>query len=98
MSLPALSDIRVVVPDHVVSRVVDGMTVLLDVESGRTFSFDDVGTRAWLALIDAPSAQHALDRLHGEYDAEPGEVERDLVALIDRLAADKLVQLRAHED
>ena len=73
------------------------MTVLLDVESGRTFSFDDVGTRAWLALIDAPTAQDALDQLHREYDAEPGELERDLVALIDRLTSDKLVQLQAHQ-
>lgn len=94
--LPSLSDIRVVVPDHVVSRVIDGMTVLLDVESGRTFSLDDVGTRAWEALIDAPTAQDALDQLHREYVAEPGELERDLVSLIDRLASDKLVLLQAH--
>ena len=96
MPLPSLSDIRVVVPDYVVSRVIDGMTVLLDVESGRTFSLDDVGTRAWEALIDAPTAQDALDQLHREYVAEPGELERDLVSLIDRLASDKLVLLQAH--
>ncbi len=95
MSLPPLTDFRVVVPDHVVSRLVDGMTVLLDVDTGRTFSFDEVGTRAWLVLMGASTAQEAAEQLQREYDAEPGEVERDLLALIDRLASDKLVRLQS---
>ena len=95
MSLPPLTDFRVVVPDHVVSRLVDGMTVLLDVDTGRTFSFDEVGTRAWLALMDASTAQEAAEQLQREYDAEPGEVERDLLALIDRLASDRLVRVQS---
>ena len=95
MSLPPLTDFRVVVPDHVVSRLVDGMTVLLDVDTGRTFSFDEVGTRAWLVLMGASTAQEAAEQLQREFDAEPGEVERDLLALIDRLASDKLVRLQS---
>ena len=83
MSLPPLADFGVVVPDHVVSRLVDGMTVLLDVDTGRTFSLDEVGTRAWQALMDASTALEAAEQLQHEYDAEPGEVERDLRALID---------------
>ncbi len=91
--LPPLSDFRLVVPDRIVSRVVDGMTVLLDIDSGRTFSFDEVGTRAWTALTEAPSAQAALDELLAEYDAPPGVVERDLLALIETLADGNLVQV-----
>ena len=84
-------------PDHVVTRLVDGMTVLLDVDSGRTFSLDDIGTRAWQALIGAPSVQDAVEQLQREYDAEPGVLERDLLVLIDRLAADQLVQLEGRQ-
>lgn len=94
MSLPPLTDFRVIVPDHVVSRLVDGVTVLLDVDSGRTFSFDEVGTRAWSVLMAAPTAQEAVEQLQREYDAEPGELERDVLALIDRLASDQLVRLQ----
>ena len=81
-------------PDHVVTRLVDGMTVLLDVDSGRTFSLDDIGTRAWQVLIEAPTVQSAVEQLQLEYSAEPGELERDVLALIDRLASAKLLQLR----
>jgi hypothetical protein len=93
--LPPLSDLRVVVPDHVVARAVDGLTVLLDVVSGRTFSFDDVGTRAWLALTESPTAATALERLQAEYAAAPGVIERDFIALLDRLAASRLVLLQS---
>lgn len=81
-------------PDHVVTRLVDGMTVLLDVDSGRSFSLDDIGTRAWQVLIEAPTIQAAVEQLQREYDAEPGELERDLLVLIDRLASAQLVQLQ----
>jgi hypothetical protein len=84
-------------PDHVVTRLVDGMTVLLDVDSGRTFSLDDIGTRAWQALIEAPTVQAAVEQLQREYDAEPGELERDLLALIDRLASAQLLQLQGRQ-
>ena len=84
-------------PDHVVTRLVDGMTVLLDVDSGRTFSLDDIGTRAWQVLIEAPTIQAAVEQLQREYDAEPGELERDLLVLIDRLASAQLVQLQGRQ-
>ena len=91
--IPPLSEIRLVAPDHVVARVVDGMTVLLDVDSGRTFSFDDVGTRAWQALTESPNAQDALAKLLALYDASPAVLERDLVAMIERLSGSNLVQV-----
>ncbi|MEQ1908218.1 MAG: PqqD family protein [Vicinamibacterales bacterium] len=97
MDLPLRTDFRVVMPDHVVTRLVDGMTVLLDVDSGRTFSLDDIGTRAWQVLIDAPSVQAAVEQLQREFDAEPGELERDVLALIDRLISAQLVQLQGRQ-
>jgi Coenzyme PQQ synthesis protein D (PqqD) len=97
VDLPLRTDFRVVMPDHVVTRLVDGMTVLLDVDSGRTFSLDDIGTRAWQVLIETPTVQAAVEQLQREYEAEPGELERDVLALIDRLASAQLVQLQGRQ-
>ena len=91
--LPPLSSIRVVVPDHVVSREVDGMTVLLDVDSGRSFSFDEVGTRAWVALTESTTASGAVEQLLEEYTAPAAVIERDLIALIERLSAINLLNI-----
>ena len=91
--LPPLSSIKIVVPDHVVSREVDGMTVLLDVDSGRSFSFDEVGTRAWVALTESTTASGAVEQLLEEYTAPAAVIERDLIALIERLSAINLLSI-----
>lgn len=92
-----LATLRVVVPDHVVSRFVDGLTVVLDIDTGRSFSFDDVGTRAWQALTECETAGAAVLRLTSEYDAPPDTIERDLVALLEQLASSNLIRLERHE-
>lgn len=93
-TLPALSTLRVSVPDHVVSRVVDGALILLDVDTGRSVSLDAVGNRAWLALTESPTAQDALERLLGEFQADPALLEGDLKALISNLASRNLLRLQ----
>jgi hypothetical protein len=93
--IPPLSDFRLAVPEHVVARVVDGTTVLLDIDSGRTFSLDEIGTRAFAVLTESPSAQTALDRLLDEYAAPRQEIERDLIALIDTLVRSNLAHIQS---
>ena len=92
-----LASLRVIVPDHVVSRRIDGTTVLLDIETGRSFSFDDVGTRVWQALTECESAVAALTRLQSEYDAPPDVIRQDLVLLLDQLASKNLVRLETRQ-
>lgn len=91
--LPPLSEFRLEIPDHVVSRLVDGATILLDVHSGRTFSLDAVATRAWEVLTAASSAQAGVDALAAEYEADPRIVARDVAVLVERLADGGLVDV-----
>jgi hypothetical protein len=81
-------------PDHVLCRVVDGVTIVLDIENGRTFSLDPVGTRAWQALVESQSIQQALERLAAEYDGDVRVIERDVMTLIDELVAGDLLRVQ----
>ena len=54
---------RLVPSDSVVTRVVNGSTVLLNTDTGRYFTLDEVGGRAWTVLTSSPSIQDARDRL-----------------------------------
>jgi hypothetical protein len=92
----SLARTRVSVPDHVMTRAVSGSTVLLDIESGRSFTLDPVGTRVWNLLAESGSAHVAYDTLINEFAVEPQDLERDLHALIGQLAAQGLLQL--HDD
>lgn len=84
---------RVTPSDAVVTRVVEGATVLLDTDTGRYFTLDDVGGRAWATLIASPSIQDARDVLLEEFDVEPDELMRDLEALVVTLEARGLVHV-----
>ena len=91
----ALDRIRLTIPDHVITRAVDGTTVVLDVDTGRSFTLDAIGTRVWTLLTSTPSAQITYDRLLSEYAADPSRVRADLEQLIEKLTASSLLTVQS---
>lgn len=85
---------RLVVSDRVVARAVSGATVLLNLDTGRSFMLDDVGARAWSVLMSSASIQDAFESLLTEYQVEPDQLRTDLAALIADLEAQGLLEIR----
>jgi len=85
---------RVVASERVLVRLVDDQAVLLDSTTGRYFTLDAVGTRAWTLLTSLPSIAAVCETLSGEFAAEPTEVRRDVLALVDELDAAGLVEIQ----
>jgi len=67
--------------------------VLLNLKSETYFGLDEVGTRMWSVLTSSPSIRAAVDLLEAEYDAETGELQADVKALVERLREEGLVEL-----
>jgi hypothetical protein len=67
--------------------------VLLNLKSETYFGLDEVGTRMWSVLTSTPSIRAAVDLLEAEYDAETGELQADVKALVERLREEGLVEL-----
>jgi hypothetical protein len=84
---------RLIPSDSVVTRVVNGSTVLLNTDTGRYFTLDEVGGRAWTVLTSSPSIQDARDRLLDEYAVDPNQLMRDLEILIASLREQGLVEV-----
>jgi hypothetical protein len=75
----------------VLFRELEGEAVLLDLGSGTYFGLNEVGTRIWQLLdrrVDPPGIVRALA---AEFDADPATIERDVAALLDELAARRLI-------
>jgi len=89
----SLADLRLVIPDRVVTRRVEGTTVLLNTDSGRSFALDEIGTRVWALLTSSPSAQAAYAALLAEYEVDPEQLRHDLESLIENLGARDLVEI-----
>jgi hypothetical protein len=84
---------RVVASECAVTRVVNGSTVLLNTDTGRYFTLDEIGGRAWSVLTSSSSIQEARDRLLAEFAVEPDELMRDLESLVASLTDQGLVQV-----
>jgi hypothetical protein len=82
---------RVEVSPGVVFREVGGEAVLLDLRSHRYYSLDPVGTRMWALLVELGSTAAVAERLVGEFEVDAETLDRDLRALVEKLAAEGLL-------
>ena len=89
---PRILEDRASVPDAVITRELDGETILLNLESGIYFGLDAVGTRFWNAIRTQPTLGAALTALESEYDATPAVLRQDFISLLDDLFAKGLLQ------
>lgn len=67
-------------------------TVLLDVERGRYYSLNDVGSRIWALVCEGVPFGEIVDRVCAEYDVSRERGERDADVLIRQLLAESLVR------
>jgi hypothetical protein len=84
---------RVIAPEDVLVRELEGQSVLLNLETEQYFSLDEVGTRMWALLTESGSIQAAYDSLLAEYDVTPDLLRSDLTTLIERLQEKGLLTL-----
>lgn len=84
---------RVSVPECVITRVVGDSTVILDIDSGRSFTLDGVGTRVWTLLADTGSPQATVDALLREFDADAAQIGNDVARLIAQLSDKRLLDV-----
>jgi hypothetical protein len=67
--------------------------VILDLKSGVYYGLDTVGARIW-ALIQEPRAVDAIrDAILSEYEVERDRCERELLAFLQELAAQGLIEV-----
>jgi Coenzyme PQQ synthesis protein D (PqqD). len=88
----ALTD-RITVPEDVLISRLEDESVLLNLDNERYYGLDDVGTRMFSALTSSASVQSAWEKLTDEYDVDGEVLRQDLVALIDKLLEQGLVEV-----
>jgi hypothetical protein len=79
------------------SQVVDteldtGETVLLHLDSQTYFSLNLTGTKIWLGVKRGLTLQEISHRLQDTFEVEPARADRSVVALVDELLRQQIVQ------
>lgn len=79
--------------EEVLFRELDGEAVLLELDSGRYFGLDEVGTRIWSLLSEDGRARPVLGHLVKEFEAASDRLESDLLAFLEELADERLIDV-----
>src|SRR5262245_19167642 len=78
-----------------VHTIVDGQAVVMSIDTGKYYSLDAIGTRIW-SLIEKPQPVAAVcDQLVQEFEVERNVCEADVLALLERLSSENLIQVAA---
>ncbi len=77
--------------DQVLAQEVGSEAVLLNLASEQYFGLNPVGVRIWALLPECADLGAIHLRLCEEYDADPGQIETDLLALASSLLEAGLV-------
>ena len=83
---------RLLAPEHVLFRELDGEAVVLNLQNEMYYGLDDVGTRMWLLLSTSDSVGTAMDILLEEFDVSPEILEQDLAQMITELKSHGLLE------
>ena len=86
-------DSTVVATRDQVSSDLKGEVAILDLKAGVYYGLDDVGARVWNLIQEPKTVSEIRDVLLQEYDVEADRCERDLLALLQRLADEGLAEV-----
>lgn len=86
---------RVRIPEEVLISRLQEESVILNLDSERYFGLDDVGTRILSVLTAAESIEAAYESLRDEYDVDGQVLRQDLVALVENLLQQGIIEVTA---
>jgi len=79
-------------PEDVLFHEVGGEAVILNLESGKYYGLDEVGTRMWALLSEYGAIEPVVNALLAEYEVEEEQLRSDLLKLINDLSSHGLLQ------
>jgi hypothetical protein len=84
----------VVAAKNQVSSDLGGEVAILDLKAGVYYGLDAVGARIWSLIQEPRTVNEIRDILLEEYEVEPERCERDLLALLQKLADEGLIEVK----
>lgn len=88
-------DSRFVASPDQISCDLGGEAAILHLKTAIYYGLDPVGARVWDLLRTPRTLAEIRDAILAEYDVEPDRCERDLRDLLEKLAAERLIEILA---
>ena len=91
--MPVSFEDRVKLPDDVLISSLQEESVILNLDTERYFGLDDVGSRMLTVLTTSTSIEAAYNSLRQEYEVDDEVLKQDLLALVDQLVEQGLIEI-----
>ena len=76
-----------------VAADMDGQKVMLNIDKGKYYGLDNIGSRIW-ELVEKPrTIRELMAVLLNEYDVEDNTCQRDVLAFLNKLHAQGLIDI-----
>jgi hypothetical protein len=75
----------------VVSDVIEGEVVIINLESGNYYSIAVTGVEIWEALNEGATLEEIIERVSQHYEAKQGEISSGVSAFIAQLQGEQLI-------
>ncbi len=83
--------------EEIVASDIDDEKVMMSVEKGQYYGLDPIGSRVW-ELIEKPvKVSELIDALLPKYDVDRETCERDVLAFLEELHKDGILQVEGSE-
>ena len=79
------------IPEDVLFHDLDGEAVLLNLENGKYYGLDRLGTEIWTMLSEHGQVALAYQAVLDSYDVEPERLQTDLLALLEKFTEQGLI-------
>jgi Coenzyme PQQ synthesis protein D (PqqD) len=92
---PALQISRttvIVASERAISSDLAGEAAIIDFQSGSYYGLDEVGATIWKLIAEPRTVSEICDAVVAEYEVDPDVCERDVLALLGKLAASGLIE------
>lgn len=93
MQLGLTADSTIVATKNQVSCDLAGEAAILDLQSGVYYGLDAVGARIWELIQEPKTVTEVRDALLQEFDVEPERCQSDLLALLEQMSQNKLIEI-----
>lgn len=80
--------------EEMISADLDGMTVMMSIDNGKYYGFDEIATVIWDSIDKPLKVEELVDKLTREFDVSKEACEKDVLEFLEELYEKKLVLIQ----
>ncbi len=79
--------------DNIVTNEIDGELVMVNIDMGKYYGFDNIGTKVWELIEEETKIADIIKKLLEEYNAPEEIIEKDVLKFLTKLEEERIIKI-----